>query len=165
MTFFRKCKTCLHISECDRKEHILKAIKGLGITTLSHRCSAYAPMFSPGDNLWVKTVDHAHPKDVGYYDDKSDVEATDCIFPAHFCGFTKAGRAIVYIKPGATDRDDEDYVFEPIEGRQGFCSVALSIGRSRLGIESRRDGKTEICKTCSLPLGTECPNCTEARNL
>lgn len=160
MAFFRKCKTCASNVSCNRKASISDAIKGLGITTLTHRCSGYSPMFSPGDNLWVKTLDHAHPTRVGYDDGSDDEAATDCIFPAHFCAFTKAGRAIVFIEPGAKDRDDEDFSFEPIPGREGFCSVALSIGKSRRGIESRRDGKTEMCRGCSRPLGAICPECT-----
>lgn len=155
MTVYRKCRPCKHHGACPIQENIAAAIKGFGVGTISHRCAKFEPIFQRGDNLWVATLDQPHDE----YD--SSVLA---VFPAVFVSLSRTqGRAIVFIEPGAKDRDGEAE-FEPLPGREGFCSVSYAPYRgfkwsSSKGIVDVREGRTPLRDCCGKPWGVKCSNC------
>lgn len=155
MTVYRKCRPCKHRGACMIQEKIATAIKGLGVGSISHRCGKFEAIFQRGDNLWVATLDQPHDEYGG------NVLA---VFPAVFISLSKTlGRAIVFIEPGAKDRDGE-YEFQPIPGKEGFCSVSYAPYRglkwsSSKGIVDVREGRTPLRDCCDKPFGVKCSNC------
>lgn len=125
MTHFSACTGCaVDTTQCASLRTIKGAIRGLGITTVRHRCGVRVPRYEPGCAVWIKTFDSRESGD----EDGPRVSW----FPGVFIS-QKGSRAIAFIKPGALDElSDEDYPFQP-ENR-GFVKVPLSRVKDRDGV-------------------------------
>lgn len=163
VTVYRKCRPCKHRDDCEIKERLSAAIKGFGVGTISHRCKVFEPDLNPGDNVWVAAMAYPHNSEDGFYGRTPPIAH----FPAHFVGYSKTlGRAIVYIEPGVKSRDGIE-IFEPANGKHGFCKVSYAPYRSNhtwgmeKGIIERREGRTPINKCCGMPAGRICAECIE----
>ena len=113
MTYFSTCTGCgVARSDCQTLIAVKKAIAGLRITTVRHRCAQREPMYRPGDAVWIKTVAWQG----------GDEEPPLCEFPGVFIE-QKQRKAIAFIKPGSLDGSGDE-VFST-DGR-GYVKVPLS---------------------------------------
>lgn len=165
MTIFRKCHPCALREGCEIKAKLADAIKGLGVSSLMHRCKSFQPEFTSGDNVMVRTFNGEHDP-YGSGDGMSDFVE----FPAHFVQYSDdLSRAIVFIAPG-TKSECEEYEFQPTNGKDGFCRVSYTpirqnpVSSTAKGIIARREGKTAMENCCGRPLGTACKECIEWRH-
>ena len=55
MTIYRKCRLCTRKVDCQIKADMGRAMAGLGITSVLHRCAEYEPPFKCGDPVLVTT--------------------------------------------------------------------------------------------------------------
>lgn len=135
MTVFTTCRGCKHAFGCETPASIRTAIKGLGITTLKHRCTIREPEFLPGDPVTVRTGTEGE----GEYGPVWYQAGFDGVFIREMKGNTQV---VCFIKPG-TEGDTGDE-FEPKEGKRGF----VKLPRSRV---KKRDGdcvKLKECERC-----------------
>ena len=148
MAYFRKCRTCKHnTGDCQIKEGLRQSIKGLGITSLLHRCSEFEPIYKFGDTISVKTCDSMGPQ----YD-----ECGGPAFEAYAGWFIQESakrKAIVYIRPGTEAQNvvsRKAEAFSPRDGR-GFCSIPYSdIHKLQADI-----GSPPVCSKCLSPFEPE----------
>ena len=139
MTYFRTCVGCKSRENCPTKEALKTSIKGLGLTSIKHRCKERVELFQKGDPVLVRTYSgHSEPSD-GYgndaiYDD----------YPGHYIRQNGA-KALVVVKPGTPGVEfGEDFPFQPKNGT-GYLSVPLS------RIRSNPDGESlcmTVCHRC-----------------
>lgn len=121
MTYFSTCTGCgVARSDCQTLIAVKKAIAGLRITTVRHRCAQREPMYRPGDAVWIKTVAWQG----------GDEEPPLCEFPGVFIE-QKQRKAIAFIKPGSLDGSGDE-VFST-DGR-GYVKVPLSRIHPRSGV-------------------------------
>jgi len=137
MTVFRKCRVCTKKDGCEHKKVICKTIKGLGITSILHKCDHYDPPYSTGDPVLATTL-------VSYDVGGGYEEPERATFPAHF--MTQRGtKAHVYIKPGVSDTSGL-YEFDP--KNNGFCNLPFE------RVKAHPDGDPiEVCDHCHEPKG------------
>ena len=115
MTIYRKCRLCLKRDGCSIKSNIGKAISGLGITSLLHKCANYKPPFKPGDPVLVTTI-------ADYSDREYRGELVTATFPGHFLD-QHGPKAHVYIKP---DIDDVTGNYEFGAKSNGYFTLSFS---------------------------------------
>ena len=129
MTVYRKCRLCLKRDGCSIKSDLGKAIAGLGITSLIHRCDSYEPLFKPGDPVLVTTL--------------ADCNGADsAIFPGHFLGQTADRKAHVYVEPDIEDIGGNHLEFTPRSN--GYCTLSYS------RVAANPDGTAiQVCEKCN----------------
>lgn len=86
---------------CADRERLLAATKGLGITSIKHKCPAFAPRFKPGDPIVVLTV----PWMSSQYPEEG--EPPQHWYPGHFVKYCGASgkTPLVFVKAGALPSD------------------------------------------------------------
>lgn len=112
MTTFSTCTGCKAKGDCEHAAAIKKAVKGMFVTSIKHRCAHRDPLFKPGDPVTVETWSCMNDPDAGME-----------YFPGIFIA-QKATKAICFIKPG-TDG------FET--AGKGYVKVTLSRIKTRDG--------------------------------
>lgn len=138
MTYYHTCRGCsLFGKPCARRDSIATSIKGLGLTSVKHRCAERVPMFRSGQSVLVLTV-------AFYADDDLD-KAPLAWFPGWIIDQTGT-TVIAFIAPGtpAFRGADPENTFEPCGSRPGYVKVPLS------RIQAHSGGDADI---------TECPSC------
>lgn len=147
MATFRSCHTCARpTATCETRAALQAAIAGLGITSLKHRCAAYAPALMPGDAVKVQTLP--------YYPTDDEPVSVKRWFPGHFIKLTGT-RALVFVAKGARslDRDHQgnEYEFEP--HGNGYLKVPLS----RVAVRDAEPVDVTACRWCAAILGVGDP--------
>ncbi|KKL16049.1 hypothetical protein LCGC14_2499470 [marine sediment metagenome] len=117
MTIYRKCRLCLKRDGCSIKADIGKAVSGLGITSILHKCASYEPPFKPGDPVLVTTICDWNG------DDWEPEGIPTAVFPGHYLDQYGA-KAHVYIKPGTEDVGGNQFPFVPKSN--GYCTLSFS---------------------------------------
>ena len=145
MTVYRRCVRCTKRNGCPIKARLSEAIRGLGITSVLHKCDEFEPPFAAGQPIIARMVCMS-PDDI--YDNKP----SNADYPAWFVLETKEDRkALIFIQPGQLPLiGDKDYAFEA--KNDGFCKVAWW----RLSADERSGVSREpcpICGTCGRLLG------------
>lgn len=117
MTYYHSCKGCSFSPvECDEREKIRSAIKGLHITSLKFKCANRLPFFLPGDRVSLKW----RIFEEGDYDSYGEaaVDETTAYFYATVLSEFSGTRYIVRIDSGPCysiegnwDRVDAESVF------------------------------------------------------
>ncbi len=70
MTHFTTCIGCKSRENCPVKDSLKTAIKGLGVTSIKHRCKERVGLFQKGDPVIVRTYSgYSEPSDSGYGND------------------------------------------------------------------------------------------------
>lgn len=134
MTVYRKCRLCLKRDGCSIKADIGSAIRGLGITSLLHRCDSYEAPFKPGDPVLVTTLVDCNGAD---WDENGPPTA---VFPGHFLA-QFGQKAHVFIEPNIEDVDGNHFEFVPRSN--GYCTL------SYLRVKANPNGAAlEICERC-----------------
>ncbi len=148
MTLYRKCRLCMKRADCQIKRDLGKAISGLGITSILHKCESYEAPFKFGDPVKIETVvDLENPMEWG--EDGPPV----CVFPGHFID-QHGQKAHVYIKPGTQPigcPDDDELGFQAKSN--GFCTLPFS--RVTPNPDS---APTPICEECLDAIQGDCSN-------
>ena len=140
MAYFRKCRTCRHNDGCEIKDRLRDAIKGLGITSLLHRCAEYAPAHDFGAPVTVQTwVEGA--------DEFGEPIPRAATFCGWFVDLSSDRKALVYVKPNSPSIEDGRVTFEP-KSYEGFCKVPLSRVQSR-----PHDDSCPVCAKCRMVPG------------
>ena len=112
MTHYRTCRTCLFNSaNCELKSQLSRAIRGLGITSVKHKCAAYRDEFTPGQPIVALTTPYMGSETMGH-------------FPGWFIRYRANASPLVYIKPGTKAVEDESVLFET-QGK-GYCGIAMN---------------------------------------
>ena len=102
---FLTCHTCATPSAtCPVRDVLRESLKGLGITTVRHRCGEYRPAFEPGEAVKVTTLAWLHRND--------DDPPPKLTFPGHFIRMDRT-KALVFVPAGAEDLNGEGVTFEP----------------------------------------------------
>ena len=146
MAYFRKCRTCARNPDCEIKDRLRDAIKGLGITSLLHKCDSFEPKYKAGDQVLVRTC-------TGYEGDPTDDYGNMIYgsFPGWFVSWTDKGKCLAYVTPGTPSIEDGREKFEP--RNDGWCSVPMS------RIESRpQDDPSPVCPKCGMVPNGDCAN-------
>jgi len=147
MPVLMTCRGCTKVSDCDRRAKLVEAVRGLGVTSIKHRCPDKTLAFTPGQAVWVE-VNDAPWSECAEFD-----EPTRAWFPGVFIGgSTKSNtRGLVFVRSGETDRSG-DFEFDPINGGKGgelrysVCKVIWS------RIEARERDPYDLCRECGLPI-------------
>lgn len=139
MTVYRRCMRCTKRNGCEIKARLAEAIRGLGITSVLHKCEEFEPPFAAGQTIIARMVVMS-PGDI--YDE----ETSNADYPAWFVRETKEDRkALIYIRPGQLPlTGDNDYAFQA--KADGFCKVAWW----RLSADERVGVSHEPCPLCGL---------------
>lgn len=131
MTHFRTCRTCAKPPEtCERRAELKAKLRGLGVTSLKHRCDGFEPAFVAGDAVRVNTL--------AWFAKGEESPPPRLDFPGHFVSFV-GGKALVFVPAKAEDMNGEGVEFEP--SGNGYLKVPLS----RL---SPRDAPAADIKQC-----------------
>lgn len=140
MTYFRTCIGCKSREDCPTKDALKASIKGLGLTSIKHRCKNRVEMFQKGDPVVVRTYSgYSEPSDSGYGND-----AVHDDYPGYFIR-QNAAKALVIVKPGTHGHDyGESFPFLP-KNASGYLSIPLS--RIRANPEGERVSMDE-CQRC-----------------
>jgi hypothetical protein len=161
VTVYRKCRPCKHRGDCEIQKKIGEAIRGLGVSSLMHKCKNFKPFLERGAHVTVRVAACRGEWEYGG-------TAPLAEFDAIFIGLANSmGRAIVYIEPGAKSACGK-YEFEPLKNDRGFCKVSFGPLSARhaysrtKGIIARREGKTALRDCCDIPLDKVCGQCGEA---
>lgn len=128
MAYFHTCRVCAHGKvECPTRGALQKALSGLKVSSVKHRCAEFRPVFEPGQPVEVLTVAWTTAR----HDDWQEDEPPRHWYPAHFIQMASTG-PVVFVAPGSAPVDgDTDHVFEP--RGQGFVRAALYRVRPRSG--------------------------------
>lgn len=138
MTAFRTCHTCMYpAATCQTREALQRALAGLRVTSVKHRCRDYIPAFLPGEAVKVQTLAWYH---------RDDDRPPRCWFPGHFIRLA-GNKALVVVAPKAVALDDEDIEFEP--NGSGYLKIPLS----RVAVRDGPAANVEACRWCSAILG------------
>lgn len=124
MTYFTTCKGCKHTEDCEFRTRIKAGIKGLGITTVKHKCFLRSPMFLPGDPVTVSTGVEGE----GSYGPVWYQADFDGVFIQEM---KDRSRVVCFIKPGTEGSTGDE--FEPIDGKIGFVKLPYSRVKKREG--------------------------------
>ena len=154
MTVLYTCRSCTHKGACEIQAEVLAAVKGLGISSLKHRCTKHEPPYRVGQAVWAFVQDA--PWSVY---EECNGEPIRAWFPGHFIGVSSKGnsRALVVIETGAEPREQprrgDDIDFSPVH-KKGICKLIWT------RIESREAPDTPLCPKCgelkALVLAGEC---------
>lgn len=143
MTVYRRCTRCAKRDGCPIKERLAKAIRGLGITSVLHKCDEFEPPFEAGQPIIARMV-VLSPGDI--YDEVTG----NADYPAWFVAETAERKPLIFIQPGQVPlTGDRDYAFDARAG--GFCKVAWW----RLSADERGGSREPcpICGTCGQIMG------------
>lgn len=158
MTVYRKCRPCKHRGNCEAQKKIGEAIRGLGVSSLMHRCKAFKPFLDRGEHVIARVAACRGEWEYGETAPLAEFEAV-------FIGFANSmGRAIIYIEPGKKSICGK-YEFEPLKNDRGFCKVSFGPLSARhtysstKGIIGRGEGRTPLRDCCDLPLNVACNQC------
>ena len=144
MAYFRKCRTCARNPDCEIKDRLRDAIKGLGITSLLHRCDSFEPRYAVGQQVTISTwVEGA--------DEYGEPAAAAATFPGWFVSLAADGKGLVYVRPETPSLEDGRDKFDP--RHDGFCKIPLSRIQSR-----PQDDPSPVCAKCSMVPNGECRN-------
>lgn len=112
MAYLHACVGCSRQgAPCPTREALNAQIRGLGISSLRHRCAARVPRYTAGQAVVIHTYDGEHDYNGEY---------TMQWWPVWFIE-QKATRAICFIRPGT---DVDGYEFSPQHSR-GYVKVPL----------------------------------------
>lgn len=134
------CRSCVRGSECARRQALLAAVRGHGVTSLKHRCPEHEAKFHDGQAVYAKVQP------------ASDLDYKEW-FPGIFIGVgrpntkglvaIKAGERAVY---GPDDAELIEHEFEPIKGEHGgVCKLPWD------RIKPRDAENEPLCDCCGLP--------------
>ena len=143
MTIYRKCRLCTKKDGCQIKTDLGKALAGLGVTSVLHKCPEYEPPYKPGEPLFMRMY-CGTPE----YNEHYSEGIPEGLFPGHF--IRQFGiKAMVYVPDGTMDTTSQ----VEFEARSnGYCKV--SFGR----LTPRPNGDNiETCEHC----GVKKPNCLQ----
>lgn len=131
MAYLHTCVGCLFQGAACTARDVLKIrIKGLGITSIRHRCPVRAPRYSAGHAVMIHT-----------YDSKDDPDSVVMQWwPGWFIS-QKGTKAICFIRPKT---EVGGYEFSP-QHSNGFVKVPLS--RVKIGAHDRVE--LDICRFCN----------------
>ncbi len=142
MTVLFTCRSCMHKGACEIQTRVLVAVKGLGVSSLKHRCAKHEPPYRAGQAVWAFVMDA--PWSVY---EESYGEPVRAWFPGHFISVSSKGnsRALVVIEAGAEPREQprrgDDVDFQPVH-QKGICKVTWS------RIETREAPDAALCPKC-----------------
>lgn len=117
MTHFHACTGCaLKGKPCASREALAAAVKGLGVSSIRHRCKVRVPTYEPGAAVLILTHASSEPSE--------DDEPRRGWFPGIF--IRQSGtQVIAFIAPGAVAAGlSAAYPFEP--QRNGFVKAPFS---------------------------------------
>ncbi len=156
MTVLYTCRSCAHKGACEIQAKVLAAVKGLGVSSLKHRCAKHEPPYRVGQAVWAFVIDAPWSE----YEESGE-EPIRAWFPGHFIGVSSRGnsRALVAIAAGAEPREQprhgwgDDVEFYPVH-KKGICKIIWT------RIENREAPDTPLCPKCgelkALVLAGEC---------
>lgn len=135
MTYWRTCRNCTRNRACERQESMKATLAGMGITSVKHRCPERALPYQPGDPVLAKTYG-----DMDAYTEDGEISIAS--FPGFFMG-ESGSKAMVWIRPGTSAVDEDDYEFNPKNGGKGFCKLPFDRLAANPGGTS-----IEVCSSC-----------------
>lgn len=149
MTHLSVCTGCASQAlACPTRDKLRAAVRGLGVTSIRHRCHERIPLYAPGAPVLVKT---------SAWLSRDDAESVDVPPKTWFPGFfirQKGNSAIAFIRPGTMEAyDDSGHTFETIG--EGFVKVPFA------RVMPRGDDKpipVDECRLCGriVALVSEC---------
>lgn len=117
MTYLHTCVGCFYAADtCDRRDELKAAIKGLGISSVKHRCLGRYNIYKRGDAVKVHTVNSTE----GSIDDHTGIVLD--WFDATVVQQV-GGRVVVFVAD-ATEGQDSGAPFEA--SNNGFVKAPLS---------------------------------------
>ena len=119
MTVYRRCVRCTKREGCEIKARLSEALRGLGITSVLHKCDEFEPPFAPGQPIIARMTVDGEPDPYGERDEPLNAD-----YAGWFVQETQADRkALIYIRPGQLPlTGNKDQAFEAKS--HGFCKVA-----------------------------------------
>lgn len=163
MPVLKTCRPCINKGSCERQRAILDALRGLAVSTVTHRCPDMTLPYRSGQAVWAEVNDAPHSE----FEPYGDAGPTKDWFPGVFMGPSTASntRGLVVIRSGAKGEQDSDLEFMPVRGRD-FGDGAFAVCKVIWSRIKPRDGADEpICKHCGNPYrvtgceypATDCP--------
>lgn len=150
------CRPCIRKGNCEIQAGVLAAIKGLGVSSLKHRCAEVELPYRAGQAVWVFVqVGPSERDEMG-----PELEPSKGWFPGHFLQVARTNTsALIVITDGAEERDHAEYEFEPMKrsSRGGgswwpaVCKVPWSRIRLRNNVEA-----LAVCDKCGQLAGMSC---------
>ena len=136
MAYFRTCKNCkFEKAQCDHREFMRGAIKGLGITSIKFNCAMRARMFEDGQRVLLKWRCYD-------FDEYDEVERV-VHFRATVVGESASRlRVILRVDPGASVND------ESTESEGTFKNENLIIKARHEDITPIDEPLRKFCKFC-----------------